>query len=135
MRTLAALLAILVAAGCSSQDKDSTPTVAGKDPSVTVQAECDDDGVANVNIKFGELNSDYLIGKNAVTQSIGGGSKNVDSKFGLAPGYDEVPLTVTTRPTRGTCKTTLTDYESGKVVAESSTAGQSVLTVNLKRSK
>lgn len=131
--TIAVSFALGLLTACSP--KDSTPTVSGTNPTVTVQAECDEDGVANVAIKFGEVDDKFLIGKNAITQTFAGGRKKVDRSYQLASGYEEVPLTVTTSPTTGTCRTVITDYESGNVVAERDTAGKAELTVTLKNSK
>ena len=117
-------------AGCSSAD--GTPVIAGDKPTVVVQADCGQDGVANVRVTFGEVDDRFLIGRNDVTKTVGGGSDNFDRRYSLAAGYDTVPLTVTTDPTRGTCTTTLTDERTGDVVAQRETAGMAALTVTLK---
>jgi hypothetical protein len=116
--------------GCSQAG--GTPVIAGDKPTVVVQADCGQDGVANVRINFGQVDDKFLIGRNAVTKNIGGGSDNLDRRYSLAAGYDTVPLTVTTDPTTGTCKTTLTNDDTGDVVAQKETAGKAELTVNLK---
>jgi hypothetical protein len=53
----------------------------------------------------------------------------------LSSDVDELPLTVTTDPTTGTCKATITNGESGDVKAQKETAGKAVLTINMQRSK
>lgn len=126
-----ALSGIGLAACSDSDSKPDVPTVVGQDASVAVEVDCGADGVANVNVKFGQIDDDVLIGRNALTRSVGGSNK-FSRKYGIASGYDETLLTVTTRPTTGTCKTTLTDYESGNLVGERETAGQAVLKVALK---
>lgn len=50
-------------------------------------------------------------------------------KFGIAANFQNVIFTITTRPTRGTCTTRLTDYNTGDIVAERETAGWATLRV------
>lgn len=103
-----------------------TPTVAGSDASVVVQVDCGTDGVAGVNIVYGTHASDVLVGRSPTTLSVGG-METFSSTYGTGPGFGDALLTVTTEPTSGTCKTTLTNYNSGDVLGERETAGRVVL--------
>ncbi|WP_182357799.1 hypothetical protein [Tomitella gaofuii] len=107
----------------------SGPIVVGSN--VVVQADCGEDGVAGVHINFGKVDDEYLVGRNSVTQSVGG-TKTFSRNYGLSSSDTErVPLTVTTRPTRGTCTTTITDYDTGEVAGQKETAGRAQLSVVL----
>ena len=132
-------LAALALTACSPQSSESAaiPVVTGPDASIVVLVDCGDDGVAGVHVKYGTgPDSDVLIGRNPTTRSVGG-LDTFSSNYGTEPGFDDATLTVTTSPTRGTCKTTLTDYNSGDVIAERETAGKVTLgaIVSAKESK
>jgi hypothetical protein len=90
--------------------------------------DCGDDGVANVKVTYGKVVDKELIGRNPTTLA-NGGQETFDKTYGVS-GFDpnQYTLTATTKPTRGTCKTTLTDYELGTIIAERESAGQAVLT-------
>lgn len=107
----------LVACG-STPDDAGVPELHGPDASLIAQVDCGEAGVANVNVTYGELNEDELIGRTSI-----GGSETFDSRYGIADGYSNVLFTITTRPTTGTCTTTLTDDETGDVVATKTSAG------------
>jgi predicted transcriptional regulator len=132
--TAVLLISAVLLTGCS-QGKDAVPTIAGSDPVAVVQADCGQDGVANVHLDYGKWNDDFLIGRNAVTKTIAGGEDNFEKRLSLSGDVDELPLTVTTDPTTGTCKTTITNDETGDVVMERQTAGKAVLSVKMKRTK
>jgi hypothetical protein len=110
-----------------STSTSAVPTVAGSDASVVVLVDCGDDGVANVNVAYGTAPaSTVLVGRNPTTLAAGG-VETFSSNYGTRPGFDDANLTVTTSPTRGTCKTTLTDYNSGDIIGERETAGKVTL--------
>jgi hypothetical protein len=107
----------------SASPDPAVPTVTGSHASVVVLVDCGDDGVANVNVEYGTAPPQtVLVGKNPTTLGAGG-LATFSSNYGTAPGYGDANLTVTTSPTRGTCKTTLTNYDTGNVIAERETAG------------
>ena len=92
-----------------------------------MQVDCGEDGVAGVHVKYGTgPDQDVLIGRNPRTLSVDG-LEMFSSNYGTDPGYPDANLVVTTSPTRGTCKTTLTDYNSGDIIAERETAGKVTL--------
>lgn len=144
--TAAAGVIALAASGCSSTDEGTAvvapnpilstaaptpvPELRGTDPSLVAQVDCGDDGVANVNVQYGVTNRDTLVGRNPTTLQAGG-SASFSSNYGLGRGDANVLFTIMTSPTRGTCKTTLTDYNSGEVIAEKETAGRVTLKVIL----
>jgi hypothetical protein len=117
------------AARDSVPTQPAIPTVTGSSPSVVVQVDCGQDGVANVHVDFGLASQDVLVGRNPTTHLVHG-VDTFSSSFGLGNDHDGI-LTVTTRPTTGTCTTTLTDYDSGNVIGQRSTAGMAELKVNL----
>jgi len=132
MRCYVAGIAIIAvsAVGCGRGVEDPAQIRAtGDDPGFVLQVDCGADGVANVTTTYGTTEGStktYLIGRKPVTRSAGGLEK-LDTRFGMAEGYDEAPLTVIVEPTTGTCTTILTDVESGDVVAERSSAGKTTL--------
>lgn len=132
MRAMTAVLIVLGLAisGCAFQGASAPggiPRASGDDHSISAQVDCGEEGVANVRVEYGVTDDTVLVGRPALTQSAGG-QENFDVKYGNTPeGFDEV-LTLTTEPTTGTCTTTLTDYESGNVMAEKSTSGKAVVT-------
>lgn len=132
---VAAALALtgLALAGCSSSDDEASTiptvtTVNGEDASVVAQVDCGDDGVANVTATYGSTKKETLVGRNSTTQSAGG-VDTFSNQYGTMPGNGDATLTVLTQPTRGTCMTTLTDYNTGDVIAERETAGKVELSV------
>jgi hypothetical protein len=129
-RLTIAAFAVGVSACSAQSSEDAVPTVAGSNASVVVLVDCGDDGVASVHVKYGLTDNQALIGRNAATLRAGG-SKTFSSKYGVS-GSDGADLVVTTSPTAGTCKTTLTDYNTGKVIAERETAGKVTLKVVIK---
>jgi hypothetical protein len=99
-------------------------TATGSDPSITVNVDCGDEGVANVTVSYGTgPTQTVLVGRNPTSQAVGS-VRTFSQNYGTAPGFEDSHLTVTTAPTKGTCKTTLTDYESGNVLADRETAGK-----------
>lgn len=115
----------LVLAGCSSSDNETgTPTVTGPDASIVATVDCGDDGVANVRSAYGTGEPrEQLIGRNSTTSGAGG-SKTYSSSFGTQSGMGEATLSITTSPTKGTCTTTLTDYNGGDVLVQKETSGE-----------
>jgi hypothetical protein len=91
--------------------------------------DCGSDGVANVNVRYGTgVDDDFLVGRNSTTIGVGGRAA-LSNHYGTQQGSGAATLTVTTRPTTGMCDTSLTDYESGNVVAQRKSAGQVILNV------
>lgn len=125
----------LIVTDQSSKGDDSVPKLAGADASLIAQADCGDDGVANVHVSYGMIDDDYLIGRNATTLTIGEGSENFDRRYGISDGYSNLPFTITTSPTTGTCTTTLTDDKTGDVLAEKTSAGKITLTAIMEGAK
>jgi hypothetical protein len=136
-------LAIAILTGCSSgpathtalpgsatTTKSEPNVLKGSDPTLVAQADCGEDGVANVHIVYGTVDQKVLVGRNPTTQAAGG-SKSFSSNYGMGRGDENVLFTITTEPTTGTCKTTLTDYDSGDVIAEKETSGRATLQVLL----
>lgn len=126
-----ATAAVLVTAGCASSEKPASeppvPTATPPNASIAVEVDCGTDGVANVVVSYGTgPDETTLVGRNPTTLAAGG-VETFSSKYGTAAGFDDAPLTVTTSPTRGTCKTTITDYNSGNVLGERETAGRAIL--------
>ncbi|MCD2104371.1 hypothetical protein O4214_05485 [Rhodococcus erythropolis] len=64
----------------------------------------------------------------ATSRSVGAIEK-FSNKYGASDDGVDATLTVSTRPTTGTCKTSLTDYNSGDILAEKETAGKAEFTV------
>ena len=121
--------AALALTACSSQSSAAIPVVTGPhgEANVVVLVDCGEDGVANVHVEYGTgPDRDVLIGRNSTTRSVGG-LETFSSNYGTDPSFGDANLTVTTSPTRGTCKTTLTDYNSGDIIAERETAGKVTL--------
>lgn len=127
------LLCLLVACGDSGKvtEDGTTPTLRGKDATLIAQVDCGEDGVANVHILYGQIDKSYLIGRNAITLGVGEGTETFDQRYGIDEQSRNLPFSITTSPTTGTCTTTLTDDESGKVLATKSTAGKAKLQVVL----
>lgn len=129
---LTALIAIIT--GCSNSYVAAPPPSAPAIPIVTYPSsiaatvDCGDDGVANVDAEYGTgAPTRVLVGRNATTQAAGG-QTSFSRNYGTAAGYSDSTLTVTTAPTRGTCTTTLTDYDTGNVLAQQESAGRVSLT-------
>jgi hypothetical protein len=140
-RLIIGAIAAFALTACSSQSSEpAVPVVTGSngsDASVVVLVDCGEDGVAGVHVRYGTgPDEDVLIGRNPTTRSVGG-LDTFSSNYGTMPDYPDTNLTVTTSPSRGTCKTTLTDYNSGDVIAERETAGKVTLgaIVSAKESK
>lgn len=127
--------AIAVAASSSSVTATVTATPRVTDPnSVAATVDCGDDGVANVSTQFGTAPSkSVLIGRNPTTLGAGGQS-SFSGLYGTSPGLGDATLVVSTAPTRGTCTTTLTEYDGGKVLAEQKSAGKVTLTAIVQES-
>lgn len=118
------LVVISLMAGCGAI---SIPTATGDNPSLVLQVDCGIYGVAFVKTQYGTGEEQRtLLGRNKKTQSVGG-LEYFENKYGSAPGDPEATLTVKVLPTRGTCTTTLTDFESGNVLIEENTAGHVTL--------
>lgn len=118
----------VIATGCGKTADDSVPVAAGPNASVVAQVDCGDDGVANVTVTYGSTKKDTLVGRNSTTRSAGG-VPTYSNQFGISPEFGDTTLTMLTQPTRGTCTSTLTDYNTGDVVAERETAGKAELSV------
>ncbi|MFC7618301.1 hypothetical protein ACFQV2_37960 [Actinokineospora soli] len=76
---------------------------------------------------------EVLVGRNPTTLAVGGQS-SFSGTYATAPGYGDGTLTITTAPTRGTCTTTLTDYDAGTVLVEKRSAGKVALTAVVRES-
>ncbi|MFZ2243068.1 MAG: hypothetical protein WAV90_26525 [Gordonia amarae] len=126
------VLSVLASAGCAHDSTENasttppTPTISGQDASVIAQVDCGEDGVANVHIQWGVVDKHVLVGRNPTTK-LAGGIDRLQSNYAISPGYSNALFTITTRPTTGTCTTSITDYEAGEVVAEKASAGQVIL--------
>ncbi|WP_131828901.1 hypothetical protein [Mycolicibacterium conceptionense] len=120
----------------SSSDSSTTksapdvPELRGADPTLSATVDCGEDGVANVRVAYGEIDNKYLVGRNPTTQ-MAGGQSTFSSHYSLGRGDENVMFNIVTSPTRGTCKTTLTDYDSGDVIVEKETSGKATLKVLL----
>ncbi|TWS27261.1 hypothetical protein FK530_19125 [Tsukamurella conjunctivitidis] len=125
----AVLAAGLLVAACGAKGDDGPPKLTGADASLVAQADCGTDGVAGVHIKYGLIDEDHLIGRNAITLTIGKGSEKFDNRYGIGSDSKNVLFTITTSPTTGTCTTTLTDGNKGDVIAEKKSAGKIELQV------
>lgn len=120
---LASAAAIFVGGCGNSGTNDGPPILHGSDATLIAQVDCGDDGVANVHVVYGEIDKTTLIGRNDTTLTVGG-APYFDERYGISDGYKNLDFTITTSPTRGTCTTTLTDDESGDVIAERQSAGK-----------
>ncbi|MGB3602711.1 MAG: hypothetical protein WBA38_04065 [Gordonia sp. (in: high G+C Gram-positive bacteria)] len=119
-----AALAAVAITGCGNEeDGPGIPVLSGQDASIVAQADCGEDGVANVRVQYGDIDDTTLIGRNPTTLGIGQGSPNFDHHYGISEGYKNLSFTITTSPTKGTCVTTLTDRETGDVLATRESAG------------
>lgn len=125
---LGAAVATIAISGCGSAKSEGVgvPTLSGSDASLTAQVDCGDDGVTDVHVTYGKVDTHVLIGKNPLTQAVGG-SATFDNNYGIGANDSNVSFTITTSPTRGTCKTTLTNYNTGDVIAEKTSAGKAEL--------
>lgn len=119
--------AAALVAGCGEKGEDGPPKLEGKDATLVAQADCGEDGVANVRVKYGQIDESRLIGRNAVTRTFGKGSDKFDSRYG-SDGTPDL-FAITTDPTTGTCTTTLTNGDNGEVLAEKKSAGRVELSV------
>ncbi|MBM4492139.1 hypothetical protein GS445_07825 [Rhodococcus hoagii] len=119
---------VLSSCGSSSSEPAEQTKVAGNDASVVAQVDCGDDGVANVTVSYGSTKKETLVGRNETTRSAGG-VDTFSNQYGTRAGMGDATLAVLTQPTRGTCKTTLTDYNSGNIIGERETAGKAELSV------
>lgn len=127
----AAVLAVGISiTSCSHQgNDDGVPVLPGANATLVAQADCGADGVANVQIVYGQVSDHFLIGRNALTQTLGGGMATFDRRYGVSPGDENLLFTITTSPTTGTCTSTLTDADGGDVIAEKKSAGKVELKV------
>lgn len=138
-----AVLALVIAgflAGCgggtpsgagttaTTKSAPDVPELAGSDPTLAATVDCGDEGVANVEISYGEIGEQVLVGRNPTTQAVGG-QKAFSAHYGLGRGDENVMFVITTSPTRGSCRTTVTDYDSGDVIVDKETAGRATLRV------
>ncbi|MDT5138274.1 MAG: hypothetical protein QOD58_2536 [Mycobacterium sp.] len=99
----------------------TTPTVTGTTASIVVKVDCGPDGAAHVTVAYGTAPPEEVV--------VGsGGAPTFRGRYGTMPGFADSNLTVTTRPTRGTCKTTLTDHGSGDIIASSESSTDATLT-------
>lgn len=125
-RLLVAAIAVCAAAAlssCSSDKEPSIPQATGPDPGLVLQVDCGDTGIGVVKISYGTSDTELLVGQTAAPSE-----QTVDTlsrRYGLLDEDTEgATLVVSTKPTRGTCKTSLTDYNSGDVLGEKETAGK-----------
>lgn len=134
-----AAIAVAASSATATATATATTATATATPSVTypnsvaATVDCGDDGVANVSVKFGLVADNVLIGRNPTTLGAGGQS-SFSMKYGTSQGLGDATLVVSTAPTRGTCTTTLTDYDGGKVLAEQKSAGKVTLTAIVQES-
>lgn len=108
----------------TSSTQATTPTVTGATASIVVKVDCGADGAALVSISYGTAPAEqHEVGARGVPSFRG--------RYGIVPGYADSPLKVTTQPSRGTCKTTLTAYRttqsSGDVIGEIQSSDQTTL--------
>ncbi|MGX9669902.1 hypothetical protein [Mycobacterium sp. HM-7] len=106
------------------------PTVSGANATVAAQVDCGEDGVANVEVVFGKVDDKVLVGRNPTTRAVGG-AKTFDQHYSIGAGYQDLTFTLGTAPTTGTCKASITNYDTGEVIAQKESAGRSVLKVVL----
>jgi hypothetical protein len=105
---------------------EDTPEVTG---TVVVTVDCGDEGVADVKVMNRATKlADALVGRNPRTQAAGGRPIFSEHYEGQA-GSLEALLIVTTSPTYGSCKTTLTNYQTGELIAQRESTGQVILEV------
>lgn len=124
----------------ANSPSEATPTSATTTPTVTdpnsisVTVDCGDDGVANVTVRFGTGKPETkLIGRNPTTLAVGGES-SFSGLYGTSPGVGDGALSVSTTPTRGTCTTTLTEYDGGGILAQRSSSGKVTLNALVRES-
>lgn len=118
------------ASATSSSAVAAIPTVSGSKATVVAQVDCGEDGVANVEVVFGKIDNKVLVGRNPTTQAIGG-SKTFSQLYGMGDGNLDQTFTLGTAPTTGTCKSSITNYDTGEIIAQKESAGRSVLKVVL----
>ena len=126
----AVVIGLAVLAGCGSDGdaaKPEVPTLHGVDATLIAQVDCGDDGVANVHVRYGQVDETQLVGRKPITRGVGG-IETFDRRYGINPGDHDLLFTISTDPTAGKCTTTLTDDETGDVLAEKTTAGSAKLT-------
>lgn len=130
---LATSIAVSVTAAltaCSSSEDSSTPKATGPDAGVILLVDCGEDGVGVVKVSYGVVDDEFMVGRNPTTLSIGG-YKTLSRNYGASDDGEGATLTVSTQPTRGTCSTSLTDDNSGDILAEKETAGKAELSAFL----
>jgi hypothetical protein len=128
---VAASIAVSVAtvvSSCSSEKEPSIPKATGPNASIALEVDCGTDGVGVVDITYGVTSKQVMVARNVTSRSVGAIEK-FSNKYGASDDGVDATLTVSTRPTTGTCKTSLTDYNSGDILAEKETAGKAEFTV------
>lgn len=129
---IAAAVAVAGVSGCGQHvEGPSVPSLHGPNAGLVAQADCGEDGVANVHVVYGQVDENQLIGRSPITLSLGGGIESFDKRYGT-DGKGDYSFTITTSPTKGTCTTTLTDDDTGDVLATKTTAGTARLEVLFK---
>ena len=117
-----------VSSTTTTESAPTVPTLGGIYAHLVAEVDCGVDGVADVHIEFGKVDDHILVGRNPTTQSIGG-QQRFSMNYGVSAGSSNVPFTITTSPTTGTCITTLTNYNTGDIIGQKETAGRARLKV------
>lgn len=116
----------------STTTSPAVPTLSGPAAILSVVVDCGQDGAARVRVAYGKFVDNALVSRALAAQrsdAVHVFSKNYG---GMKPGAEPANFIVTTTPTSGVCKTTLTDYAAGSVIEERETAGAVVLRATLK---
>jgi hypothetical protein len=89
--------------------------------------DCGQDGAAQVRVAYGKFTKTTL-----VSRALAGHRPDASAVFsenfgGINPATKPFDFIITTMPTSGVCKTTLTNYVSGNVIGQRETAGAATL--------
>lgn len=142
---VAVLASIAIGSGCvgctasepqaattsSTTSSPAVPTLSGPTAILSVVVDCGQDGAARVRVAYGKFADNAL-----VSRALAGHRPDAVPVFsknygGMKPGAEPANFVITTTPTSGVCKTTLTDYAAGSVLEQRETAGFVMLRASL----
>ncbi len=115
----------------SSSTSSPVPTINGPSATLSAVVDCGPDGAAQVRVAYGRFTKTKLVSRALAAHrpdAIFVFSENYGREDPAAPPSDFI---ITTTPTSGVCKTTLTNYMTGDVIAQRETAGFVMLRATL----
>lgn len=127
-----------VCVGCGTSTPQAVTTTTTTSPAANESAsilsavvDCGQDGAAQVRVAYGKFTKTQLVSRALAGHRPDAVPVYSENFGGVNPAPKPFDFIITTMPTSGACKTTLTNYVSGDVISQRETAGAATLRATL----